>query len=68
MSLQVTVEKGKEGSVLVIRMPIRKEPKASASGKNIVIASTGGNVVTGAQYDGKDVKLGLNAYVSAGAE
>jgi len=37
-------------------------PTASASGKTMVIASTRGNLQTGATYKGKPVVLGMNAY------
>ncbi|MDQ1257373.1 MAG: hypothetical protein QG656_1977 [Candidatus Hydrogenedentes bacterium] len=39
------------------------EPKPSASGKTLVIASTRGNAVTTAEIDGKPVIVGLNAYI-----
>ncbi len=35
----------------------------SSSGKTLIVASTGGNVVTTATIDGKPVVVGLNAYV-----
>jgi hypothetical protein len=38
------------------------EPKKSASGKTMVIASTHGNIVTPAQYQGKPIILGMNCY------
>ena len=34
-----------------------------ASGKTLVVATTGGNVATAATVDGKPVIVGLNAYV-----
>ena len=54
----------REGDTLVIRIPI-KTPTASASGKTLVVASTRGNQKTAVQIDGKDVYLGVNAYVYA---
>jgi hypothetical protein len=54
----------REGDVLVIRIPIGK-PTASASGKTLVVASTRGNQKTSVQIDGKDMYLGVNAYVYA---
>lgn len=54
----------REGDVLVIRIPI-KTPTPSASGKALVVASTRGNQKTTVQIDGKDLYLGVNAYVYA---
>ena len=54
----------REGDTLVIRLPI-KAPTPSASGKTLVVASTRGNQKTSLKIDGKDVYLGLNAYVYA---
>jgi hypothetical protein len=54
----------REGEMLVIRIPIAK-PTPSASGKTLVVASTRGNQKTGVQIDGKDLYLGVNAYVYA---
>lgn len=51
-----------EGKVLVIRIPLQ-EPTLSASGKNLVVASSHGNQVTDARIQGKNVIVGLNAYV-----
>ncbi len=50
-----------EGTELVVRLPIAAA--RSASGKSLVIASTHGNQPTTAQYEGKTVILGVNAYV-----
>lgn len=49
--------------VLVITIPVDK--KLSKSGKNMLIASTGGNQVLELKVDGKPLSLGLNAYISA---
>jgi hypothetical protein len=38
-------------------------PRPSASGKTLVVASTGGNVATSATIDGKPITIGLNAYI-----
>jgi hypothetical protein len=54
----------REGETLVIRLSI-EAPKPSASGKTLVVASTHGNQKTGIQIDGKDVYVGVNAYVYA---
>ncbi len=54
----------RDGDMLVIRIPIKKATP-SASGKTLVVASTRGNQKTAVQIDGKDLYLGLNAYVYA---
>jgi hypothetical protein len=54
----------REGEMLVIRIPI-KTPTPSASGKTLVVASTRGNQKTAIQIEGKDLYLGVNAYVYA---
>jgi hypothetical protein len=54
----------REGDMLVISIPI-ETPKPSASGKTLVVASTRGNQKTAVQIDGKDLYLGVNAYVYA---
>jgi hypothetical protein len=54
----------REGDTLVIRIAI-KTPTSSASGKTLVVASTRGNQKTSIQVDGKDLYLGINAYVYA---
>lgn len=54
----------REGDTLVIRLSITA-PTRSASGKTLVVASTRGNQKTRLQIDGKDLYLGVNAYVYA---
>ncbi len=54
----------REGDTLVIRIPLQA-PAPSSSGKTLVVASTHGNQKTGIQIDGKDVFIGVNAYVYA---
>jgi hypothetical protein len=54
----------RDGDMLVIRIPISK-PTPSASGKTLVVASTRGNQKTSLQIEGKDLYLGVNAYVYA---
>lgn len=51
-----------EGNELVIRIEMN-EPRPSASGKTLVVASSGGNQTTTAMVDGKPVIVGLNAYI-----
>jgi hypothetical protein len=38
-------------------------PRPSSSGKTLVVASSGGNITTGATVNGKPVTIGLNAYI-----
>jgi len=60
-TLQVTVE----GSYLVIKAPLQVPPQPSKSGKNLVVATTRGNVATSTTYDGKPITVGVNAYIRA---
>jgi hypothetical protein len=62
MAEDLTVNR--DGDMLVIRIPIAKATP-SASGKTLVVASTRGNQKTGLQIDGKDLYVGVNAYVYA---
>lgn len=52
-----------EGNELVIRIAMTA-PRPSASGKTLVVASSGGNQKTEAVVDGKAVVVGLNAYIA----
>ena len=56
--MEVKIENGK----LIITIELQK-PTPSASGKNLIVASTKGNVVTECLIDGKNVVIGLNAYI-----
>ena len=47
---------------LVIRLPLTK-PTPSASGKNLVVASSHGNQTTTATVEGSPVTIGVNAYI-----
>lgn len=49
-----------EGEEFVIRLPFNKEPVTSASGKSLVVSSTGGNVAV--DFQGKELTLLVNAY------
>jgi hypothetical protein len=51
----------KDGN-LVVTIPVGS-PRASKSGKTLVVATSGGNVVTNALVNGKAVTIGLNAYI-----
>lgn len=54
----------RDADMLVIRIPIQKATPSS-TGKTLVVASTRGNQKSGVQIDGKDVFVGVNAYVYA---
>ncbi len=60
----MTAEIKREGNVdvLHIRIPV-SPPRPSASGKTLVVATSGGNKATAAIVDGKPVTIGLNAYI-----
>jgi hypothetical protein len=60
--MNLTIDK-KAGTVTIV-MPLNAKPVASKSGKSLILASTGGNVILGT-HGGKDVKVGLNVYVTA---
>jgi hypothetical protein len=47
------------GNILTITVDVSKDFGKSASGKNIIIASTEGNVSI---PDKEDIKIGLNVY------
>lgn len=51
-----------ENNELVIRIPMT-DPRPSASGKTLVVATSGGNKATTATVNGKPIIIGLNAYI-----
>jgi len=51
-----------KGNELIITITMN-EPRPSASGKTLVVASSGGNQATAAQVNGKPVIVGVNAYI-----
>lgn len=52
-----------DGNQLIITADL-ETPTPSASGKNLVVASTRGNLRTDVLVDGKPVTIGLNAFIS----
>ena len=58
--MQVTVDQKSKTLTIVIELT---SPTPSASGKTLVVASSHGNLQTAAQVDGKNVIVGLNAYI-----
>ncbi len=53
----------KDGTVTIV-LALAPKGTISKSGKSLLLASTGGNVVVGS-IDGKDIRLGVNAYTAA---
>ncbi len=62
-----TIEARKDGKKgdqdLVIRLPLLNPPVPSGTGKSLVVASTRGNAVTELEVNGKNVTIGVNAYI-----
>ena len=56
------VEIDKETNEVVIRLPIEKEPKDSASGKTKIIASSSGRNITTESYEGKQLMVTASVY------
>jgi hypothetical protein len=54
------------GNKLIIELLLNPVPVASQSGKTLVVASSHGNKVTEAQVQGKNVVVGVNAYIPKG--
>ena len=50
---------------LVVKVPRNNPPKLSATGKSLVVASTYGNQQITTQIDGKNITIGVNAYIKA---
>ena len=59
--MKATIDKG----MLIVQIPIDKEPHLSTSGKSLVVASTRGNQVTPLEVDGQALIVSVNAYVRA---
>lgn len=57
--MKATIENGE----LVIRIPVQDPPRPSKTGKTLIVASSGGNIPTTAEVNGKPVVVGLNAYI-----
>lgn len=50
-----------KGKKLLIELDIKESE--SKSGKSTVVATTGGNILTDVDYNGKKLTIGVNAYV-----
>jgi len=54
-----------KGNKMTIELDMDESRTVSASGKTLRVASTCGNVKTGVQVDGKELVIGVNAYIPA---
>lgn len=61
--IQAGVSAAVEGDMLVIRVPMNRTPQPSATGKTLVVASSRGNVPTEVKVQGRNVIVGVNAYI-----
>ena len=52
-----------EGGHLVIRIPLKREPHPSSTGKTLIVATTDGPADTGVEIDGKPVGVRLIAWI-----
>ena len=52
-----------EGNKLIVEIEMNKEPETSKTGKTLVVASSHGNKTTQAKVNGKNIVVGLNAYI-----
>lgn len=57
---RVTIDEQAKTVTIVMEL---QEPRASASGKTLVIASTRGNIVSDAEFNGRAVTVGCNCYI-----
>lgn len=60
MLREVKIDENAKTLTLVLDL---QEPTPSASGKTLVVATTHGNQPTDATVDGKQVIVGVNAYI-----
>ena len=51
-----------KGNKLCLEIDL-ETPTPSSSGKTLVVARSRGNAVTTAEVDGKQITIGLNAYI-----
>ena len=54
-----------EGNKLVIEIEMESEPRPSASGKTLVVATSHGNMTLPLTVKGKPLTIGLNAFIRA---
>ena len=58
--MKVTIDEERKTMTIIIDL---QTPQASKSGKTLVVASTHGNITTGEKINGKEVTIGVNAYI-----
>ena len=56
------IEMKQEGNILTIKIDTSQRFEKSASGKSVIVASTGGSISVPGN---EEVKIGLNCYVPA---
>ena len=52
-----------EGTKLIVEIEMNQQPQVSKTGKTLVVASSHGNKATQAKVNGKNIVVGLNAYI-----
>ena len=52
-----------EVNKLIVEIELKQSPETSRTGKTLVVASSHGNKTTQAKINGKNVVVGLNAYI-----
>jgi hypothetical protein len=52
-----------EGNKLIVEIELNRDPQQSKTGKTLVVASSHGNQATAAKVNGKNIVVGLNAYI-----
>lgn len=52
-----------EGTKLIVEIELNQQPETSKTGKTLVVASSHGNKPTQAKINGKNIVVGLNAYI-----
>ncbi len=62
--MKITIKEVGGVKTLIIEAPLQT-PKLSSTGKTFIVASSGGTVKTGVEYEGKPISLGLNAFFPA---
>lgn len=53
-----------EGKKLFVEIEMNEEPVTSKTGKTLVVATSHGNKATQAKVNGKNIVVGLNAYIA----
>jgi hypothetical protein len=59
------VSLSKDNKSIIIELPLITPPRASTSGKTLLVATTAGNKESEVEVNGKHVHVGCNAYIYA---